>query len=232
MRLPKALTFDVFGTIVDWESAVSDFFREYMDRKGIDTLDPRLVGRRWEDIQFDYIRGEYKKYREVLRDTMKMTSDEFDLGMDEHDCDSFAGSMGRWKTYPGAVEALHELKKYTKIALITNTDNVFIEETVRRFGFPELDDIVTAEIAKSYKPCRRNFDLSQERLGLSPKDIMHVGNGFRYDVVPGKALGYEVCWVNWYVVSRPTPVFEDIMVGNLQTLASLIKLRALEEGVV
>ncbi len=227
-RLPKACTFDVFGTIVDWESAVNDFLKAYMEKHGITCLEPRLVQKRWEDIQYDYIRGPYQKYSKVLYDTMMMTSKQFDLGMQEDDLSAFAGSMGEWKTYPGAVEALHEIKKYTKIGLITNTDNAFIQETIKRFNFPEIDNITTAEMAGAYKPCHKNFEMSQKGLGLTVKDILHVGNGFRYDVVPGKELGYEVCWVNWYVIERPTPVFEDIMVGDMKTLADLIKLRALE----
>ena len=71
-------------------------------------------------------------------------------------------------------DALLELKKYTKVTLITNTDNDIIKESVKQIGV-EFDDIVTAEMAGAYKPSHKGFYLSQKRLGLTEKDILHEG---------------------------------------------------------
>ncbi|MEE3362082.1 MAG: haloacid dehalogenase type II [Anaerovoracaceae bacterium] len=228
MRLPKAITFDNFGTIIDWEGEIQKYFRRLMEKKGVSGIAPKTVQHRWEEIQFDYIQ-EYRPYHQVLRDTMKMTCNEFGIPFETEDVEEFGNSMGHWQPFPDSHDALLELKKYTKIALITNTDNAIIEESVKQVGV-EFDDIVTAEMAGAYKPSHKGFLLSQQRLGLTEKEILHAGFGFKYDVVPGNELGYDTCWVNRQGESRPLDVWETFMVGDLKTLAMVIKLLAIEEG--
>ena len=107
-------------------------------------------------------------------------------------------------------------------------DNDIIKESVKQIGV-EFDDIVTAEMAGAYKPSDKGFHLSQKRLGLTAADILHAGFGFKYDITPGSRLGYETCWVNRQGEPRPLNVWETFMVGDLKTLAQLIKLAAIEE---
>ncbi|HIW47992.1 MAG TPA: hypothetical protein H9687_01770, partial [Firmicutes bacterium] len=73
MLVPKAISFDVFGTIIDWEGEVQDFFKRFMVKKGIEGVDPKEVQTRWEEIQFVYIQEKYRPYKQVLADTMGMT---------------------------------------------------------------------------------------------------------------------------------------------------------------
>lgn len=226
MAAPKAISFDNFGTIIDWEGEIQKYFQRFMEQKGIEGLAPKTLQRRWEEIQFDYIR-EYRPYYQVLKDTMNMTCREFGFAFTEQDCDEFAASMGKWQPFPDSHDALLEIKKYTKITLITNTDNDIIKESVKQIGV-EFDDIVTAEMAGAYKPSHKGFLLSQQRLGLTEKDILHAGFGFKYDVVPATELGYQTCWVNRQGEPRPLDVWESFMVGDLKTLAKLVKLMAIE----
>lgn len=229
MRLPKAISFDNFGTIIDWEGEIQKYFKGFMEKKGVDGIAPKTIQHRWEEIQFEYIK-EYRPYYQVLKDTMGMTCEEFGLSFTNQDAEEFAESMGHWQPFPDSHDALLELKKYTKITLITNTDDAIIKESVKQIGV-DFDDIVTAEMAGAYKPSHKGFKLSQERLGLTEKDILHAGFGFKYDVVPATELGYETCWINRQGESRPLDVWETFMVGDLKTLAMVIKLLAIEEGV-
>jgi 2-haloalkanoic acid dehalogenase type II len=228
MRLPKAITFDNFGTIIDWEGGIAKFFGKILEREGHKGANAREVQRYWEIRQFDYIREQYRPYRQVLKDTLPMAFDNFGYRFTPQDLEDFADSMGKWQPFPDSHDALLEIKKYTKIALITNTDNDIIKESVEQIGV-EFDDIVTAETARAYKPSHKGFILSQKRLGLTEKEIWHAGFGFKYDMVPAAELGYVTCWVNRQGEVRPVNVQETYLCGDLKTLALIIKGIAFEE---
>ena len=222
MGAPKAISFDCFGTIIDWEGEIQKYFKGFMEKKGVDTIAPKTIQHRWEEIQFDYIQEKYRKYYDVLFDTMGMTCKEFGLSFTKQDCEEFAESMTKWQPFPDSHDALLELQKYTKITLLTNTDNDIIKESVKNIGV-EFDDIVTAEMAGMYKPFHGGFKLSRERLGLQPEEMIHAAFGFKYDIVPATALGYKTCWVNRQGEPRPLDVWESFMVGDLRTLAIVVK---------
>ncbi len=222
IALPKAITFDCYGTLIDWESAIQQFFAESLDSKGVGYIDPRTLQEEWEEIQFRYIQEKYRPYRQVLQDTMKMTFDRFLIPTDKAEVEEFADSMGHWKPFPDTKDAIIELQKYLKVALITNTENNIIAETERTIGV-KFDEIITAEQARAYKPSHKGFLLARERLGLPVSEIWHAGFGFKYDIVPATELGYTTVWVNRQGVARPVDVKETFLVGDMRTLAYLIK---------
>jgi 2-haloacid dehalogenase len=222
LTLPKAITFDCYGTLIDWESAIQQFFAESVDSKGLGYVDPKTLQKEWEEIQFQYIQEKYRSYRQVLRDTLKMTFDMFHIPFNEVEAEEFANSMGRWQPFPDTKDAIIELQKYLKVVLITNTDDSIIQETERTIGV-KFDDVITAEQAKAYKPSHKGFLLARERLGSRVSEIWHAGFGFKYDVVPATELGYTTVWVNRQGEGRPVDVKETFMVGDMRTLAYLIK---------
>ena len=151
-----------------------------------------------------------------------MTCKEFGFEFTEEDCTAFAQSMGKWKAFPDSKEAIKELRKFTKVVMLTNTDNDIIEESLKNAGI-EVDDIITAEMAGCYKPHTNGFLLSQKKLGLTVDEMMHAGFGFKYDVVPGNKLGYRTIWVNRQGIIRPVDDQEDVLCGDLKTLVQIIK---------
>ncbi len=222
IRLPKAITFDCYGTLIDWEAEIQQFFAENLDEKGLGYVDPQTLQTEWEEIQFRYIQQQYRPYREVLRATMKMAFDQFNLPYDESDVEAFAASMGHWEPFPDTRQAILDLQKLLKVVLITNTDDAIIAETEKTIGV-KFDDIITAEQAHAYKPSHAGFHLAQQRLNLPVEDIWHAGFGFKYDVVPATELGYTTVWVNRQGEVRPVDIKETFLVGDMRTLALLIK---------
>lgn len=87
----------------------------------------------------------------------------------------------------------------------------------------KFDDIITAEQAKAYKPNHKGFHLTRERLGLQVSEVWHAGFGFKYDIVPATELGYTTVWVNRQGEARPMDVKETFLVGDLRTLAYLVR---------
>jgi 2-haloacid dehalogenase len=222
VTLPKAITFDCYGTLIDWENAIQQFFAESLDSKAIGYVDPRTLQEEWEEIQFRYIQEQYRPYRQVLHDTMKMVFDKFHIPTDEEEVEEFADSMGHWQPFADTKDAIIELQKYVKVVLITNTDNTIIAETERTIGV-KFDEIITAEQAGAYKPSHKGFLLARERLGLQVSEIWHAGFGFKYDIVPATELGYTTVWVNRQGEGRPVDVKETFLVGDMRTLAYLVK---------
>ena len=222
VALPKAITFDCYGTLIDWESAIQQFFAQRLAAHNIEGIDTRALQRQWEEIQFVYIQEHYRPYREVLRDTMRMALDNAQVPYAEQDLEEFANAMGTWKPFPDTKEAILELQRFLKVALITNTDNDIIAETERSIGV-KFDEIITAEQAGAYKPSHKGFLLARERLGLPVSDIWHAGFGFKYDIVPATELGYTTVWVNRQREGRPVDVKETFLVGDMRTLALLVK---------
>jgi 2-haloacid dehalogenase len=222
ITLPKAITFDCYGTLIDWEGEIQQFFARRLAAKGVEGIDTKALQAQWEEIQFDYIQQQYRPYRQVLGDTMKMAFDQFHLPYDETDVEAFAASMGQWKPFPDTRDAILDLQRFVKVVLITNTDDAIIAETERTIGV-KFDDIITAEQAGAYKPSHKGFLLARERLGLPVQDIWHAGFGFKYDVVPASELGYTTVWVNRQGLARPLDVKETFLVGDMRTLAYLVR---------
>ena len=220
--LPKAITFDCYGTLIDWESEIRRFFAESMDLKGLGYVSPQTLQEEWEEIQFRYIQEKYRPYRQVLRDTLRMVFNNYDIPTSNEECEEFAEAMGYWKPFPDTRDAILELQKLLKVVLITNTDDRIIHETEQTIGV-KFDDIITAEQAGAYKPSHKGFLLARKRLGLDVSEIWHAGFGFKYDIVPATELGYTTVWVNRQGEARPVNVKETFLVGDMRTLVYLVK---------
>jgi|APAga8741243855_1050100.scaffolds.fasta_scaffold00836_4 2-haloacid dehalogenase len=230
MAAPKAVTFDNFGTIIDWEGEIQKQFKKILAKHGIVDADVKALQRHWENRQFDYIQEKYRPYKEVLRNTLPMAFNDFGYPFTEEDCIEFSESMGKWQPFADSREALLELKKYTKIVLITNTDDEIIKESVKQIGV-EFDEIITAEQAGAYKPSHKGFHLALDRLGLDKSEVLHAGFGFKYDVVPATELGFKTCWINRQGEVRPVDVQETYLVGDMATFTLLIKAMAQTESI-
>jgi 2-haloacid dehalogenase len=199
----------------------SDFFARKLADKHLKHVDARVLQRYWEAVQFEYIQ-QYRSYQQVLRDTMKLAFEHFQLTYSEEDIDAFAASMGQWQPFADTHDAILELQKLVKVALITNTDDAIIAETEKTIGV-KFDTIVTAEQAEAYKPSHKGFQLARERLGLPIADIWHAGFGFKYDIVPATELGYTTVWINRQGEARPLDVKETFLVGDMRSLVYLLK---------
>ncbi len=220
--LPKAITFDCYGTLIDWEGEVQRFFAQMLASKHIQGVDTRALQRHWEEVQFAFIQ-QYHPYRQVLRETMPQAFGDFGLPYTKEDAEAFAHSMGQWQPFPDTQTSLQALQALgIKVVLITNTDDEIIAQTQPLLGIVP-DDVITAEQAGAYKPHHQGFHLARKRLGLDTKDIWHAGFGFKYDVIPATELGYTTVWINRQGEAHPSDVKETFLVGDMATLVYLLK---------
>jgi len=132
--LPKAITFDCYGTLIDWEGEIQRFFAQVLASKHIQGVDTRALQRHWEEVQFAFIE-QYHPYRQVLRETMPQAFADFGLPSTEEDAEAFASSMGHWQPFPDTQTSLQALQALgIKVVLITNTDDEIIAQTQPRLG--------------------------------------------------------------------------------------------------
>ncbi|MBF4693941.1 haloacid dehalogenase type II [Fusibacter ferrireducens] len=227
-KVPKAITFDCYGTLVDWEGEIQKFFKGILDNHGVKNVDYKAVQREWEMLQFDYIQEKYRPYRQILKDTLPMAFNKFNLPFTDEDCETFAQSMGKWAAFPDTRDAIIELQKYTKVIPLTNTENAIIRETEKNLGV-KFDDIITAEDVGAYKPSHKGFHYALNRLGLDKSEVWHAAFGFKYDIVPAHELGITSCWINRQGEVRSVDVAEDYLVGDMKSLAILIRGMACKE---
>lgn len=214
------VTFDCYGTLIDWDAGIKSFLSELLSRKGV-SADIESLHQRWEAIQFEFIQREYRPYKEILRLSLEATLREFSIPYEPEDGDAFAASMPTWKPFLDVPKALSELKRYTRIAIISNTDNDILRESVKLMGV-EFDALVTAEDAKVYKPSPRIFEFALQRLNELPERILHVAFGFKYDLAPAKQVGMKTCWLNRSSEPKPEGIEPDFVVSTMEEVVRLI----------
>jgi 2-haloacid dehalogenase len=222
----ECLTFDCYGTLIDWESGLLGALRPVLANHHRSLGDEELLelyGTLEEQIQS----GEYRPYRQVLRMVTQRIASRLSFPLYEGEIDALPKSMPTWPAFPDTVEALRRLKSRYKLAVISNTDDDLFAETAQSLQVP-FDFVITAEQAKSYKPSHRNFELAMERIGLPKEKVLHCAQSLFHDIVPAKALGIANVWVNRRVgkkgagATHPSNEIPDATVTSLKQLADLL----------
>lgn len=203
---PEVATFDCYGTLVDWEGGIGAFLYALLLREGIAEPPPgRELRARWEAIQFELVRGEYRPYREILGEATLAWCREFGVPDRDAYADAIVGSIRAWQPFPDTRPALTRAREAgLRLVILSNTDRDIIRHTVRQIGV-DFDDVVTAEDVRAYKPDLAGFRHLLDRLGAEPRDVLHVAFGFKYDIGPAKQLGMRTAWVNRHLEPLPEP---------------------------
>ena len=194
----QALTFDCYGTLIDWESGLLAALQ------GLISCSPRRRTR--EEVLSDYAAHEQEqqhfsptlKYSQLLAVVYKRLSENWGAPAPWEEGTTFAASLRTWEPFPDTVAALKYLKSHYKLYILSNVDNESFSYTARRLGV-RFDGIMTAEDIGSYKPNLRNFEYMLHRLrsqGIGKHQILHVAQSLVHDHLPAKDLGIASCWIN------------------------------------
>jgi 2-haloacid dehalogenase len=219
--LLSAITFDCYGTLVDWEAGISGFMADVLREKGATVNIPELVRIR-ENIDFRMVQGPYRPYKEILRESLKETFHQFQVGYKDQDGDRLVESVPTWPIFKETRIALERLGLKHPLGIISNIDKDIIEKTKANIG-SQFAITVTAEEAGAYKPTPAPFQIALKKLGTKPTNILHVSSGFRYDIPPARRLGFKTVWVNRK--SEPITPGErvDYEFRNLSELADFVE---------
>jgi 2-haloacid dehalogenase len=190
-----ALTFDCYGTLIDWEAGLAAALHRALDPRGVTLGDDALL-EAYARHEAELEAGPYLTYREVLGRSLRGVCE--DLGVDAPGADevaAFGASVVDWPAFPDSAAALARLKTRFGLGVITNCDDDLFAASNAKLGV-EFDWVVTAKQAKRYKPNPRGFELAFERIGIPPKRILHVAQSLFHDHVPAKRLGLTTVWID------------------------------------
>jgi len=221
VKTPEAVTFDCYGTLVDWEAGIRGLLERICREKGVNVNLRDLLQAR-EDIEFELIQGEYQSYREILKVSLKEMFARFSIPYTDADGERLAESVPEWPVFPETRPALQRLAARSRLSIISNIDDDIIEKTKARIGV-RFHVTVTAQQARAYKPSTKPFQLALEKLGCKPDQAMHVSSGFRYDIPPAHSLGFQTAWVNRKREQKPNGVQADHEFSNLTELAEFVE---------
>ncbi len=190
----EAVTFDCYGTLIDWEAGLAAALRGALDPLGVTAPDEELISR-YARYEAEAEAGPYLTYREVLAAGLRGVAGELGVAPDAGAVAEFSGSVADWPAFPDSAAALAQLKARFRLGVLTNCDDDLFAASNRRLGV-DFDWIVTAQQAGSYKPDERNFALLFERVGLPRERILHVAQSLFHDHVTAQRLGMTSVWIN------------------------------------
>jgi len=191
-----ALTFDCYGTLIDWATGISNALQPMLEKHDVAVTDDelfRLYGRFEKDVES----GTYVKYREVLRRVVRRLGDHFGFTPTNAELERFSDSVGRWPPFNDTNDALGRLKADFRLAVVSNVDDDLFHDTAHHFTV-DFDDVITGEQVGTYKPDLAPFEAAYTRLGVPPNRLLHVAQSVYHDVNPAGRMGISCVWVQRY----------------------------------
>ena len=188
------LTFDCYGTLIDWEAGLLAALREVLAPRGVDRPDDELL-EAYAAIEAPAEAGPYRTYRDILAAGVVGVARGLGVEPDPTEVATFADSVGRWPAFPDSTDALARLHERFRLGVITNCDDDLFARSATRLGI-DFDWVVTAQQAGVYKPAERGFELAFDRIGLPRERILHVAQSLYHDHVTAKRLGLTTVWID------------------------------------
>ncbi len=198
----SALTFDCYGTIIDWDGGILAALAALPSLGGCDF--ERLVRER-ETEEYALLEGEFALYGNVLGESLRRAAALQGREPTADEVERFVQSMGGWPAFADSAGALATLGATFRLALLSNVENATLARSAQRLGIADALRI-TAEDVRSYKPARGHFDAALRALELPADAVLHVACSLYHDVRPARALGWRTVWIN----RRGDPVPDDL----------------------
>jgi 2-haloacid dehalogenase len=190
----EALTFDCYGTLIDWETGLLDAFRPVLDAHGVDAEAEDLLAR-YARYEAEGEAGPYRPYRELVAAGLRGVAGELGFTPTADEEAAFGAAVADWPAFPDSAAALARLAERFRLGVITNCDDDLFAASRRRLGVT-FDWVITAQQAGAYKPDERPFALAFERIGLPRERILHVAQSLYHDHVTAKRLGLVTAWID------------------------------------
>lgn len=196
----KVLTFDCYGTLIDWETGIYNGLLPLIEKAG-------YAGKSRDEILANYARHEADQelmtpglaYSVLLSVVYRRLANEWNIGVTDEEANIFGASVPDWPAFPDSIEALRYLKQHYKLVILSNVDRLSFRGSNARLDV-EFDAVYTAQDIGSYKPSPRNFDYMLGRLsrdfGLKKTDILHTAQSLFHDHAPANTFGLASAWID------------------------------------
>jgi 2-haloalkanoic acid dehalogenase type II len=192
-RLYDVITFDCYGTLIDWENGISTAFADAAATDGRQ-LDRAQVLKAYSELEPSVEAETYRRYRDVLTETALRVAERFSWPLSRERVAFLAESLPRWSPFADTNRALERLVAAGySLGILSNVDDDLLAGTRRHFTVT-FELIVTAQQVGSYKPAHRHFTEARQRIG--DQRWLHAAQSYFHDVIPARALGIPVAWIN------------------------------------
>ncbi|NUB28128.1 HAD-IA family hydrolase [Azospirillum brasilense] len=193
-----AVTFDVYGTLIDWEPSIAVFLADWAAKSGVTATSNEMI------MSFDRARAAIQKerpahlYPEVLRRCFDRISNDFGVAVDFDRREEFAATPHHWPAFSDVPSGLKRLQAVAKVGALSNIDNASLASSCGKMDIA-FDILVTAERVGAYKPSLEHFDTALadlDAMGIARSRVLHVGQSLRADITPANKLGLKCVWIN------------------------------------
>jgi 2-haloacid dehalogenase len=221
------LSFDCYGTLIDWESGILGYLRPLLQAKGRSSSDSEILAM-YSEFEPQQQAGAYRSYREVLAGVVRAFARELNFEVTEAEASGLADSIRGWQPFADTVAGLQRLHSRYRLAVLSNIDDDLFACTVPKLQV-RLDAVVTAQQVHSYKPSLNNFEALLRKFDIPRERLVHVAESLYHDVAPAHSLGIATVWVNRRQGAGPAatkrvPAHPDLEVPDIAKLAELAGL--------
>jgi len=213
------LTFDCYGTLIDWRKGIEAHLGGPLRKNGLSSgvsVFPLYVKLEAEE------EGQYKSYREILRDTAVKVAERLEVSIAENEANVFAASVPSWPPFGDTAESLKELgKRGYKRVILSNIDKDILKETILRNSL-DVDGYITAEDVGSYKPSPGHWNRFFDAYKTRKEATLHVAQSIFHDIIPCSKLAIPTAWINRYNEATPPAVNPTYVFDDLKSLMRLL----------
>ncbi len=199
MRLTdfKALTFDVYGTLIDWESGMIAGLKPLTDQVAGPLSRNEILEAHAHYESATQRQTPGKIYSQLLAVVYRRLAEEWSVETTWEDCLAYGRSVEDWPAFEDSAGALGYLKRYYKLVVLSNVDNASFAHSNRKLQVA-FDAVYTAEDVGSYKPAPQNFDYMLDnlaRIGIEKGEILHTAESMFHDHAPANRFDLANCWI-------------------------------------
>jgi 2-haloacid dehalogenase len=193
----KALTFDCYGTLIDWESGMAEALKPLTSRVGRELSRNDILEAHARHESSQQLQTPGKIYRELLPIVYKRLAEEWGVSAAWEECVAYGRSVSDWPAFIDSGGALQYLKKHFKLVILSNVDDENFAGSNKKLQI-DFDAIYTAEDVGAYKPSDRNFEYMLTKLktlGIEKHQILHTAESMFHDHGPANRHGLASCWI-------------------------------------
>ena len=216
----KVLTFDCYGTLIDWETGILSGLRLLVEKADITLTRDQILEIFAQNESAQEVETPAMPYSQLLSIVYKRIAWTWGVAVTNEQANSFGASIPDWPEFSDSVGALQYLKKHYKLVILSNVDRVSFRASNSRLQVA-FDAVYTAQDIESYKPSPRNFEYMLRRLredfALEKTDVLHTAQSLFHDHVPANRFGLASAWIDrrhaeagWGATKRPpgTPTYD------------------------
>ena len=234
----SALTFDCYGTLIDWEAGILAALRPWAAAHRVEVDDEALLAAFGQAESRREADDPTAPYPRILAGVLEDLAADLGVTASPEEAAAFGGSVKDWPAFPDSADALAYLGRHYRLVIVSNVDRASFRHSNAKLGVT-FDAVITAEDAGAYKPAPNHFRVALARLaelGVTQDRVLHVAQSLFHDHVPAKELGLRTMWVNRRAAHPgaggatplpPVPVTPD---GEVPTMAALADLHRRQQA--